>query len=182
LQRNRTHPLTLPVPQPIAAAVDQDPSEPGPESIWIAQRSGPLPGDQAGVLDGILGLAVVEQDGPGEGKGAVELELDPSSKRASYVDCHQCVHPTSSQLPQRACGSPSPYPTSDGLERFIRFERPAPVARIVRPYCPDRSRPLAGALPDGHSLGLPDDGTFGPGGTQDVRANGRQPAAGHARF
>lgn len=77
------------MPQLIPAAVDQNPSEPGPESIWIAECSGPLPGDQAGVLDGILSLAVVEQDGPGEGKGSVELELDSSSDLASYVDRQQ---------------------------------------------------------------------------------------------
>ena len=49
----------VPTPESIAAAVDEDPVEPRTESVRLPQHVERLPGNDEGVLDGVLGLVSV---------------------------------------------------------------------------------------------------------------------------
>ena len=49
----------IPPAEPVAAAVDEDPVEPRAEPIRLPQRVERLPGNDEGVLDGVLGLVSV---------------------------------------------------------------------------------------------------------------------------
>ena len=89
LKGDRANPLTLPTTKSIPAAVDQHASEPGRETVGIAQRHGSLPGEQTGVLDGVLRLPVVEEDRPCQSIGPVQLRLDESGDGLTSIDRQQ---------------------------------------------------------------------------------------------
>ena len=58
--------------KPVAAAVDEDPVEPGAEHGGLAQRVERLPGNDEGVLNGVLGLVRVGEEKPGQSVGPIE--------------------------------------------------------------------------------------------------------------
>jgi hypothetical protein len=85
LKGDCSHSLALSSPQSIATTVDQDTSEPGCEPIGVVQRAASSPGDQAGVLDGVLRLPVIEQNRSRYAVGPIELVLDPACQRVASV-------------------------------------------------------------------------------------------------
>jgi hypothetical protein len=59
-------------PQPVPATVDQDPIEPRTELVGFAQRVERLPGDDQGVLNGVLGLMGIGEEEAGQPVGPIE--------------------------------------------------------------------------------------------------------------
>jgi len=62
--------------KPVAAGVDQDPSEPGVEPVRIAEAAVIPPCSDERVVGRILGLLCVAEDEPGEAVGRVEALVD----------------------------------------------------------------------------------------------------------
>ena len=62
---HRDEPDDVPTPETIATTVDQDPIEPGIELVSLTQGLERSPGDDQGVLDGVLGLMGVAKEKTG---------------------------------------------------------------------------------------------------------------------
>ena len=69
---DRDEPDDSPASQPVPAVVDEDPVEPGAESISLPEAVEGLPRDGKRVLHRILGLVAVAEDQAGEAIGAVQ--------------------------------------------------------------------------------------------------------------
>jgi hypothetical protein len=104
-ERDRSDALALARAETIAAAVDEDPIEPGAEPIGVPQGSSRAPRGEAGVLDGILGLDIVEQDRPGEPIRRHESALDQSHEGVGPIGrddgFHELLRIDGSRRPSR---------------------------------------------------------------------------------
>ncbi len=69
---DRHEPHDLPPPQPVPAAVDEDPVEPGPESVRVSQRTEGPPRRGERFLDRLLGLARAPEQETREPVGSIE--------------------------------------------------------------------------------------------------------------
>ena len=109
----------VPAAQPVAAAVDQDPVEPGSEFVRLAERPERLPGDDERVLDRVLGFGGVGEQQAGQSIGAIERRAGRGDEAGAARDVGLGPGISAGRASIGTVNSRmSPFQTSDERERF----------------------------------------------------------------